>query len=133
MTPYAPLGSRLLPVLPAVALVIAFVLNRIRLTLMETAGTWLENSSNYLIIGFVLWAGLQGWLTYIEYVNRGYEYVINDRGTYTGQVVRTMPDRQTAILLNEADSSAPLSCEDPVLAFLSGLVRGERPLMEIQN
>nr|HMN29506.1 hypothetical protein [Caldilineaceae bacterium] len=57
----------LLPLLPALALAIAFTLDRIRATLLATAGPAFARASTYLLIGLVVWLGLLGWIEFRQF------------------------------------------------------------------
>ena len=113
----APFWPRLLPLLPMTALAIAFGFDRVRLTLLESAGTWLEHTSTYLIVGIVLWAGVQSWIGYYEYTfSRG------NVASYMARTIRQLPQDQPIFLLNDADSTSSLWAA-PMLDFVVGSTR----------
>jgi hypothetical protein len=97
LSTHAPFWPVLLPVLPALALVLAFTLDRIRATLLETAGVWTAQASTSLAIGVVIWASLSGWTQYLGFVQEN-----NDAGSYTSQVVRRLdPQQPVAVVLGQ--------------------------------
>lgn len=90
----APLWLRLLPLLPLLAMIIAFALDRIRVLLLETAGVWLEQTTVYVALGLVIWAGCQGWFQYYNYALR------QDAGSsHIGRAIHSMAPEQAALLL----------------------------------
>ncbi len=99
-----PFWLRLLPLIPLVAIVIAFAIDRIRVALLETAGTWLEQTTVYLAIGFIAWASMQGWLTF-------YDYGLRQEATssHVGRAIQAMDFDQTAVLLLRDVQSASQS------------------------
>lgn len=64
--PVHPFWPALLPMLPAVALGLAFVMDRIRVLLMETLGTWTLQATVYLALGVVFAAGMLTWITFYQ-------------------------------------------------------------------
>lgn len=134
----APFWPRLLPLLPIVGLMVAFALDRIRLTLMQSAGSWMEQTTVYLAFGLVVWASLQGWIDYYVYAHHQ-----NDPSAHVGRAIQEMEAAQTAlILISEResqrvfkfDSALPLSNivgplaspphkDDPVVQFLAADLR----------
>lgn len=89
----APFWNRLLPILPILALIIAFALDRIRLILLETVGSWLEQTTVFITIGLIVWAGVSGWLAYYRYAN-----FQSDPVSYAGRAIM-QADRQQSIVL----------------------------------
>lgn len=90
----APVWLRLLPLLPLLAIIIAFTLDRIRVLLLETAGVWLEQTTVYLALGLVVWAGCQGWFQYYNYALRQ-----DASSSHIGRAIQSMAPEQTAVLL----------------------------------
>lgn len=95
-----PFWLRLLSMMPFIAIVIAFAIDRIRIILLETAGTWLEQTTVYLAIGFLAWSSLQGWLTFYDY---GLSQTASS--SHVGRAMQSMPLEQTAVLLLKNDGA----------------------------
>jgi hypothetical protein len=97
LSSHAPFWPVLLPVLPALALILAFTLDRVRTTLLETAGVWIVQATTYLAASLVIWAGLSGWTHYLDFVQK-----TNDAGSYTSRVIQRLdPQQPVAIVLGQ--------------------------------
>lgn len=120
----APIWVRMLPLLPIAALCTAFGLDRIRLTLLETAGTWLGQTLVYLAVGLIAWAGLHSWTTYFNYAMRR-----GDASSYTARTVRSLPPGETAVLVIGAQPAVPR--DDPVVSLLANDLQGQQAVMEL--
>ncbi len=86
-------GVNLLPLIPAAALAIAFTLDRIRITLLATVGTWLVQATTYVAIGIVLWVGFASWLAVYQSLQSGSTAINN-----TGYAVRGLSAQANAVL-----------------------------------
>lgn len=64
--PVQPFWPALLPILPAAGLALAFVMDRTRVLLMETLGTWTLQATVYLALGVAVAAGMLSWITFYE-------------------------------------------------------------------
>ena len=113
-----PFWPRLLPLLPFVALATAFGFDRMRLMVLESAGTWLEHTSTYLIVGVVIWAGVQSWLQYYDY-----SFTRGDSVSYMARAIRQLPLDDPIFLLNGSDQTADM-WSIPVIDFVIGSSRG---------
>lgn len=103
----------LLPIVPALALTIAFVLDRIRITLLASLGTWLAQATTYLAIGLVTWAGFAAWVDDYQLARLN-----GNAASYTGYAVRALAANQTAVLL--LGQQAKVSNWDvPIVDFLA--------------
>ncbi|RIK58002.1 MAG: hypothetical protein DCC57_01315 [Chloroflexi bacterium] len=69
--PVHPFWPALLPILPAVGLALAFVMDRLRVLLMETLGTWTLQATVYLALGVVIAAGMLSWITFYQTAHDG--------------------------------------------------------------
>ncbi|MEM7132744.1 MAG: hypothetical protein AAF702_40955 [Chloroflexota bacterium] len=90
----APFWPRLLPLLPIIGLIIAFALDRVRVALMQFAGSWLEQTTVYLAIGLVAWGSFQGWLAYYTYAHHQ-----EDLASYVGRAIKETSQNQPFIFL----------------------------------
>jgi hypothetical protein len=104
----------LLSLLPALALTLAFALDRIRVTLLETAGSWAAQTTTYLLVGLVLWLGLMS-LSDLGQMGQ----TNGAAATYTAQALRTLPPGQQPILVL-GERQAEVNWETPVIRFLVG-------------
>ena len=64
--PLAPHWPSLLVIWPALALITALGLERLRVTAMLSFGTWIMQAGVYLIIGLAAGAALLNWVAYVE-------------------------------------------------------------------
>jgi hypothetical protein len=104
----------LLSLLPALALTLAFGLDRIRVTLLETAGGWAAQTTTYLLVGLVVWLGL---VSLGEQSRMGQS--TGAAATYTAQALRTIPPGQETILVL-GERQAEVNWEAPVIRLLAG-------------
>ncbi len=63
----APRWPAILPLLPATGLALAFGLDRLRATILQSVGPWLRNFLNYLLVGLILWVGLNNGVDYYDF------------------------------------------------------------------
>ncbi len=94
LAPHSQYWPTFLPLLPALVLSIALMLDRLRLTWLETAGTWGTQALTYLVIGLVAWAGLLGWLEYDDF-----RRTAGDVPSRVAQQLTTVNRDQTIILV----------------------------------
>lgn len=66
----APNWPALLPLLPATGLILAMGLDRFRQTALVSAGPWLRNLVNYLLLGLILWVGFKNSVNYYHFVQQ---------------------------------------------------------------
>lgn len=94
--------SYFLPLLPAVALTLAFTLDRLRAALLASAGGWLAQATTYGVVSLVLWMGLSVWIDYQQLARTHL-----DTPSTLGRVLRTLPTGRTPVLvLGPATSAA---------------------------
>lgn len=105
--------ASLLPIIPAVALALAFTLDRIRITLLATVGTWLVQATTYVAVGIVLWAGFTSWVATYQNLQMN-----NTAPNTTGYAVRTLGVGESAVLWL-GQQSAEVNWDTPVLKFLT--------------
>ncbi len=110
----APSWPVLLPLLPAVGLMIAFALDRARMVILETIGTWAVQATVYAAMGLIIGAGLLNWATYYQFAQ-----VDGDLPSYIGRAYRAVEKQAQAVALitAHADAAAGLQA-DPVVRFL---------------
>lgn len=106
----APSWPALLPVLPATALVLAFGLDRLRATVLQSAGAWSSNLFNYLLLGVLLWIGVQNGVAYYDFAQQQ-----TDPLSVVGQELRIMPAHQLLFVVGLPASTA----DDPRLRFFT--------------
>jgi len=70
LAPALPNWTAMLALLPMVSLVAAFGLDRLRVMVMTTLGTWSLQATVYLAVGVIIAAGLFGWIAYYGYAQR---------------------------------------------------------------
>ncbi|MEZ4660157.1 MAG: hypothetical protein R2911_21580 [Caldilineaceae bacterium] len=112
----APSWALLLPLYPIAAIFMAFALDRIRVTLLETAGTWLEQTSLYVTVGLILWVGVASWTTYYEY-----GHLHAGAAAVTGRAIATNGAAENSILLIAGE--APIHWADPVIEYAASSLR----------
>ncbi|MEZ4735708.1 MAG: hypothetical protein R3E79_52125 [Caldilineaceae bacterium] len=99
----------LLPILPAVGLVLAFGINQFQLTLFQSAGSWIRNLVNYLVMGLILWVGLNNVVTYYHFAQQQADPI-----SALGHELRTMPAGQPVLVI-----AAPAISDTLQLRFLT--------------
>ncbi len=113
LAPRAPLWPVLLPLLPAIGLVLAFGLDRLRATILQSAGDWLRNLSTYLLAGLVLWIGLNNGADYYSFANQQ-----TDTVSALGYALRNLPADRPIVVVRP--SNAPeMTSAAPQLRFLT--------------
>jgi hypothetical protein len=103
----------LLPLLPGLALALAFTLDRLRTTLMETAGTWLIQATTYLAVGLILWTGQASWIEYKQFLRSH-----TTDADYLGFVLRELATTSRPIVFVQPDN-APLAMVQLPVRFLT--------------
>lgn len=126
LTINAPFWPRLLPVLPAVGLAIGLVIDRWRITLMESAGDWLGQVAVFLAVGLMVLAGVSNWVDYYSTVT-----VRGNPASYVGRAVRQLPPERVAVLLVGSVPDAA-RWEERVVRFLSAGTDSLRQAWEIR-
>lgn len=113
LPPNTPAWANLLPLLPAIALAIAFTLDRIHITLVATLGTWVIRAATYLAVGLILWVGFATWVSDYQFVRLN-----GSAASYAGYAIRQLEDNTPAILLlgQQKDS---VNWSNPIVDFLT--------------
>jgi hypothetical protein len=106
----APSWPALLPVLPATALVLAFGLDRLRATLLQSAGGWSRNLFNYLLLGVLVWIGVQNGVAYYDFAQQQ-----TDPVSVVGRELRTLPTDQLVFVVGLPATTA----DDPQVRFFT--------------
>ncbi len=121
----APTWSRMLPVLPVVGLLVAFGLDRLRVSLVESGGLWLDQITVVAAAGLILITGAQNFVKYTDYM--GYEA---DQYSYVARAAAQLPVDQPIWVYvgNAADNGHWV---DRVPQFLSGQPYNQRPGADI--
>lgn len=83
----------LLPLIPAIALALAFTLDRLRVTLIRAGGRWIQQFLAYGILGLLLWIGFQNVTLY-------YNFLLHEREAVStvGYALRTLPADQPVLI-----------------------------------
>jgi hypothetical protein len=111
----APFWPDLLPLLPALALAIAFTLDRVRISILESVGSWALQATTYLVISLVVWAGQASWIEHQQYTAQA----VAERAAYVGGAIRSLPMGRTAVLV-QGENIAVIRWDMPVVRFLLG-------------
>jgi hypothetical protein len=107
----------LLPLVPALALALAFTLDRLRIALLETVGASLTQATTYLLIGLVVWLGLLGWLDYRQFVQMSVNPAVQ-----TALALREVGPEQAAVLVLGVHREE-VNWESPVIQLLAPAFR----------
>ena len=113
LTPTAPDWPALLTVLPAVALAIAFGMDRLRVVVMESLGTWTVLATVYLAVGLVVIAGTLNWIQFYHFAN-----LHVSPPSVIGRALRELPTGAAATLLTD-QPEIRRSVTDPVVDYLT--------------
>jgi hypothetical protein len=112
--PVQPYWPALLILMPPVSLALAFVLDRLRVLLMQILGTWTLQATVYIAVGLAISAGVISWITFYQVAHTD-----NDLATAVGRAVRTRGDGVQVILLSGQANLAEIA-QEPVVQLLSG-------------
>jgi hypothetical protein len=93
LAPSAPSWAAMLALLPMAGLVAAFGLDRLRVMVMTTLGTWSLQATVYLAVGVILAAGLFGWVTYYGFAQRD-----TDLATAMGRAIGAAGQRPVVLV-----------------------------------
>ena len=93
LAPSLPNWVAMLTMLPMVCLVIAFGLDRLRVLVMNSVGTWAMQATVYLAIGLIAAAGLFGWIGYYGFAQRD-----TDLATAVGRALNEAHERPVVLL-----------------------------------
>ncbi|MCC6165705.1 MAG: hypothetical protein IT329_00630 [Caldilineaceae bacterium] len=110
--PVHPFWPALLPILPAVGLALAFVMDRLRVLLMETLGTWTLQATVYLALGVVVAAGMLSWIAFYQAAHDG------DLASAVGRAAGNATEIQLVVVNGQEHLGRVL--EQPVVLFLAG-------------
>jgi hypothetical protein len=125
LSPVAPFWPLLLPALPAAALAIAFGFDRLRVTWLETAGTWALHATIYLAAGVVVGAGLLSWVGFYQFASADV-----DLPSIVGRGLRTMEAGRAVVLVDPA-GDLERALREPAAAFLDNGRLGERAVVPV--
>lgn len=100
----------LLPSVPAFGLLLAFGLDRLRVTVLQSAGAWSSHLFNYLLLGLLLWVGINNG---IEHYHVAQQRV--DPLSALGQELQILPADRPVVIV----SSAGLHSDAPQLRFFT--------------
>ncbi len=121
----APTWSRMLPVLPVVGLLVALGLDRLRVSLVESGGLWLDQVTVLGAVGLILLTGAQNFVSYTDYM--GYEA---DQYSYVGRAAAQLPvDQPIWVYVGNAPDNG--HWVDRIPQFLSGQPYNHRPGADI--
>lgn len=114
LTVDAPTWTRMLPVLPALGLLVALGLDRLRVSLVDNGGRFLDQVTLLAVVGLVLVAGAQNFRDYVG--TMGYQA---DQNSYIGRAAaERAPDRPIWVYAGDAPNNGRWG--DRVPEFLSG-------------
>lgn len=99
--------------LPPIALALAFVLDRLRLLIMQTAGTWSLQATVYLAMGVLIAAGFYSW---VEFYGMGQREI--DLASAVGRVLAASGDAPVVMVQGQVELGTLL--DDPVVQMLAG-------------
>ncbi|MFN8443049.1 MAG: hypothetical protein U0175_19895 [Caldilineaceae bacterium] len=112
LSPQVSSWPELLPILPAFGLAVAFTIDRIRATLFDTLGAWINQSAIYLGIGLVLWAALANWIAYVHYIDTS-----RDTASEMAIAVRKLDNDRKFVIVDSEDGHTP-GWDNPVLQLV---------------
>jgi len=110
---HGPGWPTLLPLAPAIALAIAFALDRARVTLVATLGEWVSQAATFLAVGVVAWALMFNWVAYYQMAGAA-----GDAASYTGRAIRTLGADQPVVLLLGQQGDV-INWNSPKITFLT--------------
>lgn len=112
--PVQPFWPAMLPLLPAAALALAYVMDRVRMLLMETLGTWTLQATVYLALGVTVAAGMASWVVFYQTAHND-----SDLASAVGRAAdATPPDVQ--LILVDGQENLGNQLAQPVVQFLAG-------------
>lgn len=100
----------LLPTVPALGLLLAFGLDRLRMTILQSAGVWSNHLLNYLVLGLLLWVGAHHGVEYYHFAQQQVDLL-----SAVGQELRAHPSDQPIAIVG----SSVLNREAPLLRFFT--------------
>lgn len=114
----------LLPVVPALSLLLAFGLDRLRVTVLQSAGAWSNNLLNYLLLGLLLWVGVNHGVEHYHFAQQQVDVL-----SALGQELRTIPANQPVIIVGSPALPAHTSPGNDLLALRFFTNDWQRPLL----
>lgn len=114
----------LLPVVPALSLLLAFGLDRLRVTVLQSAGAWSNNLLNYLLLGLLLWVGVNHGVEHYHFAQQQVDAL-----SALGQELRTIPTNQPVIIVGSSLLPTDMSLSKDVLALRFFTNEWQRPLL----
>lgn len=106
--------ERLLPLIPAVMLGVAFAIDRFRVTLLRVGGRWSQQFITILLLGLVLWTAFHNGITYYTFAVRQQDAVSS-----LGHLLRRYADAQPVVILQQGTNAPQFVPTDPQLRFLT--------------
>jgi hypothetical protein len=113
LAPSLPNWPAMLALLPMVCLVIAFGLDRLRVLVMNSAGTWAMQATVYLALGLIVAAGIFGWVGYFGFAQRD-----ADLATAVGRALSAAGERP--VVLARGSGLGLEITQDAVVQMLAG-------------
>lgn len=110
LTPTTPIWPAFAPLLPAIGLALAFGLDRLRITILKSVGRWTHNLLSYLILGLILWVGLNNVVKYYDFAQQQADPI-----SALGHELRIISDQPNIFVI----ASPVLSYDAPQLRFLT--------------
>lgn len=110
LPPTVPSWSALLPSVPALGLLLAFGLDRLRVTVLQSAGLWSNHLLNYLLLGLLVWVGANNGIEHYHFAQQQVDTV-----SALGQELQRLPAERPVIIIG----SSALNRELPQLRFFT--------------
>lgn len=100
----------LLPSVPALGLLLAFGLDRLRVTVLQSAGAWSNHLLNYLLLGLLLWVGVNNGIEHYHFAQQQVDPL-----SALGQELQILPTDRPVVIVG----SSVLRSDAPQLRFFT--------------
>lgn len=100
----------LLPSVPAFGLLLAFGLDRLRVTVLQSAGAWSNHLLNYLLLGLLLWVGVNNGIEHYHFAQQQVDPL-----SALGQELQILPTDRPIVIIG----SSVLGSDAPQLRFFT--------------
>lgn len=106
----APNWPALLPSVPALGFLLAFGLDRLRVTVLQSAGAWSNHLLNYLLLGLLLWVGVNNGVEHYHFAQQQVDPL-----SALGQELQILPADRPVLIIG----SSGLDRDAPQLRFFT--------------
>ncbi len=120
-TPAQPFWPAMLPLLPAAGLAVAYVIDRLRVLVMETLGTWTLQATVYLALGVAVAAGMFSWIVYYQAAHND-----GDLASVVGRAADIGEEVQLVVVNGQEELGRFLT--QPVVRLLAGEARAAQAI-----